>query len=171
MRHSRLAVFLIVQFIFFVAGCSGSPGKTVAPSGAQANAAPPPSRPIADPCALLTRAEASAAVGQTLVRNDVQHYGPVTRCRFFNAQGDEPIWLDVQDAGIFDGLTHLPDVKPVSGIGDQALWQHNELATFVHIQKGGNMVSMGLPRTLSTMTPAVTKAAKLVTSRMSMTGR
>lgn len=122
--------------------------------------------PISNPCKLLTPAEASAAVGQTLVRSDVQRYGPVTRCRFFNASGDEPFWLDAADAATFEGLEHLPDAKPVAGIGDRALWQHDEISTFLHILKGGNMISMGLPRTLATLTPAVQKAAKLVADRM-----
>ena len=168
MRYAKF-VFVFVISSALMAGCSGSSGNTsAAPSAAQPSpsTAQRSSLSISDPCRLLTLAEASAAVGETLVRNDVQHYGPVTRCRFFNGGGDEPIWLDVEDADTFDGLTHLPDVKPVSGIGDRALWQHNELATFVHILKGGNMVSMGLPRTLSTMTPAVNKAAQLVAGRM-----
>lgn len=168
MRSSRLVILLLTP-LAFAAGCSGSAGSASTASAAgqaTASATARPSAPIENPCRLLTRAEASAAIGQTLVRKDVQHYGPVTRCRFFNAAGDEPIWLDAADAGTFEGLTHMPDMRPVSGIGDQALWQHDELSTFVYILKGGNMVSMGLPRTLATMTPAVTKAAKLVASRM-----
>lgn len=165
MRYSTLIVLLATP-LAIATGCSGSAGKAAVPSGAAASAAQPPSRPIADPCRLLTLAEASAAIGETLVRNDVQHYGPVTRCRYFNAAADEPIWLDVADAATFGGLAHLPGIRPVSGIGDQALWQHDELSTFVHILKGGNMVSMGLPRTLASMTPAVRQAAKRVASRM-----
>ena len=122
--------------------------------------------PISNPCKLLAPAEASAAIGRTLVRSDVQHYGPITRCRFFDAAGDEPIWLDAADAATFEGLEHLPGAKPVVGIGDRALWQHDELSTFLHILKGGNMVSMGLPRNLATPTPGVQKAAKLVAGRM-----
>lgn len=168
MRYIRL-LFAVIVSSAFMTGCSGSDENTSAgasaaqpsPSTAQRSSAS-----ISDPCRLLTLAEASAAVGETLERNDVQHYGPVTRCRYFNAGGDEPIWLDVEDADTFEGLAHLPDVKPVSGLGDRALWQHNELATFVHILKGGNTASMGLPRTLSTMTPAVNKAAQLVARRM-----
>lgn len=134
------------------AGCSGA-----------AHAAP---APISNPCRLLTIAEASVALGEPLVRSDVQHFGPIIRCRFFDASGDEPLWLDAADAATFEGLAHLPDVEPVSGIGDRALWQHNELATFLYILKGGNMVSIGLPRTLSSLTPAVRKAAELIAERM-----
>lgn len=163
MRYS-LAI-LLTATLAAATGCSRSPGKTSAAPGDQA-AATAHSAPISDPCKLLTQAEASAAIGQTLVRHDVQHYGPITRCRFFNAAGDEPLWLDAADGSVFDGLAHLPDVKSVSGIGDRALWQHNELATFVHILKGGNMVSMGLPRAVSDMTPEVEQAAILVARRM-----
>jgi hypothetical protein len=134
------------------AGCSGA-----------ARAA---STPIANPCRLLTIAEASVALGENLVRSDVQHFGPIIRCRFFNASGDEPLWLDAADAETFEGLAHLPDVEPVSGIGDRALWQHNELATFLYVLKGGKMVSIGLPRTLSSVTPAIRQAAKVIADRM-----
>lgn len=164
MRYVKL--FALLTSLALTASCSGSPGNTATTLGPQAAAAQRPSPSISDPCKLLTLAEASAAIGKSLVRNDVQHYGPVTRCRFFDAGGDEPIWLDVADAATFDGLAHMPGMKAVNGIGDQALWQHDELSTFVHILKGSNMVSMGLPRTFATMTPAVTKAAQLVASRI-----
>lgn len=166
MRYSKLLALLVTSLA--LAGCSGPSDSAAAPPGApgSSSAAHGSSHPITDPCKLLTLAEASATVGKALVRNDVQRFGPITRCRFFDAAGDEPIWLDVADAATFDALTHLPGMKPVSGIGNQALWQHDELSTFVHILKGGNMVSMGLPRTVSTLTPGIMKAAKLVARRM-----
>lgn len=165
MRNSKLLVLLLTS-LAFATGCSGSGGSAAAAPGAAGSSAQGSSHPISDPCKLLTRAEASSVVGKALVRTDVQHFGPITRCRFFDASGDEPIWLDVADAATFDALTHMPGMRPVSGIGDQALWQHDELSTFVHILKGGNMVSMGLPRTVSTLTPAIMKAAKQVAGRM-----
>lgn len=104
-------------------------------------------------------------MGEKLTPGDLQHYGPATRCRFFHGV-DEDLRLDAQDAALFETFTHLPDVKPVSGIGDQALWLHSEYGTFLHILNSGRLVSMGLPRRMASMTPGVEKAARLVASRM-----
>ncbi len=110
MRYFRL-VALLIAALALVESCSGSTDKASQASVAQANAntAHPVSAPISNPCALLTQEEASAAIGQKIVRNDLQHDGPVSRCRFFDASGDEPLWLDAEDAAMFDGLAHLPD--------------------------------------------------------------
>jgi hypothetical protein len=72
----------------------------------------------------------------------------------------------VADAVLFDSYTHMPDVKPVSGIGDQALWSHSEIGSGLDILKGGRLVQVGLPRTMTTMTPGVERAARLIASRM-----
>ena len=166
MRCSIVFAVLLASSALTV-GCSRSAEESSAtPTHASTAAARTRSAPLADPCKLLTQEEAAAAIGRSVTRSDLQHYGRVNRCRFFSADGDEPIWLDAEDAAMFDAVAHLPDAKPLSGIADQAFWQHNELSTFVHILKNGRMVSMGLPRTMSTLTPEAEKAAKLVASRM-----
>jgi hypothetical protein len=65
---------------------------------------------------------------------------------------------------LFDSYAHMPNVKPVSGIGDQALWSHSDFGTGLDILKGGRLVQMGLPRTMTTITPEVEKAATLIAS-------
>jgi hypothetical protein len=128
---------------------------------------------IADPCKLLTQAEASAALSAALGPGELKRMGIITRCAYSNAAADQKIFLDVQnetapvtDAALFDSFTHMPDAKPVSGIGDQALWGHSEYATSLFILKGGKVVAVGLPRTVAAMTPGIEKAAKLIASRM-----
>lgn len=166
MRCSTTLLLLILAPVLAV-GCSRSAEQAPGPAApADASRAAAARAPVANPCSLLSQDEASRAVGRKLVRSDLQHYGPVTRCRFFSADGDEPVWLDAEDAAVFEGLAHVPDAKPVGGIADQALWQHSETGTFLHILKGGRLISMGLPRTLAALTPEVETAAKLVAMRM-----
>lgn len=129
---------------------------------------------IADPCKLLTQAEASEVLGANLDPGVLKRFGVITRCTFYNKHvSGQELFLDVHnetapetDSALFDGYTHMPGIKPVSGIGDQALWSHDELSTRLAILKGGRMVEVGLPRTISAMTPAIEKAAKLIASRM-----
>lgn len=128
---------------------------------------------ITDPCKLLTEAEASEAIGAKLGPGVLKNLGVVTRCAYSNRAQEQELWLDVQnstavvsDPVLFDSLGHGPDSKWINGIGDQAVWAHSQYATFLYVLKGGNMVAMGLPRTMATVTPAVEKAAKLVATRM-----
>lgn len=129
---------------------------------------------IGDPCKLLTQAEASDAINTRLGPGEIKTFRGITRCAFFNSGNrEEEIWLDVQndsavvdDRTLFDSLSHGPDVKLVAGIGDQALWSHSQIGTFLYILKAGNMVAIGLPRTMAAMTPAVEKSGKLIASRM-----
>lgn len=163
MRSFRIIV--VLGALVFTAGCHSS--KSAAPTQATTSVATanPASHTISDPCKLLSQSEASAALGEKLDAGKLKHFGPDTRCQFFAGE-NEDLFLDVADPSMFEALAHGSDAKPVSGIGDKALWQHNEYATFLHILKGGNLVSMGLPRTMSNMTPGVENAGKLIASRM-----
>lgn len=156
---------IVLGTLLLAAGCHSSTSAAPAQATTSEAAAKPASPPISDPCKLLSQAEASAALGEKLGAGKLQHFGPVSRCQFF-AGVNEDLFLDSADPATFDALAHGSDAKPVSGIGDKALWQHNEYATFLHILKGGNMISMGLPRTMSNLTPGVENAGKLVASRM-----
>lgn len=127
---------------------------------------------IPDPCKLLTAAEASELLGAKLSPGEIKRMGVVTRCAF-RGTADQEVFLDVHnetapesDASIFDGMTHLPDVQPVSGIGDKALWSHDKFGSKLFIMKGGKLVIVGVPSTVSALTPAVEKAGKLIASRM-----
>ncbi|WHZ18285.1 MAG: hypothetical protein OJF55_000434 [Rhodanobacteraceae bacterium] len=118
--------------------------------------------PIANPCKLLTQAEISVALGMKFGAGELTHPG-LPRCRFLTASQDE-VFIDVVDPGMFDAYAH--GATPMAGIGDKALWAHDRFSSDVYIVKGGNMVTLGLPRSVSRMTPALANLAKLVASRM-----
>lgn len=171
-----LGVVITLAAIALPCGCSKSKSETQAATAGTTSSEVSPVRatPIADPCKLLTQAEASKIVGATLNPGETRRFGVVTRCSFFNrADPAREVLLDVQnetapvsDSALFDSYTHLPGVQHVSGVGDQALWVHNEIDSEVDILKGGRLVEMKVPRQVATMTPAVEGAAKAIASRM-----
>lgn len=116
---------------------------------------------ITDPCALLTLTEASAALGQS---GELMEYRSASRCRF--AGSGQELSLETGSAAAFRALARKAGAVPLSGIGQKALWLHDADGTYLYILKGGNVVTMGLPQTMSTMPPAVAKAAELVAGRM-----
>lgn len=173
----KLGVVITVAAIVLPCACSKNKPEAQAPTSSAASssaASPVRATPIADPCKLLTQAEASAAAGATLNPGETRRFGIVTRCSFFNpADPPREVLLDVQnetapvsDSELFDSYTHMPDVQKVSGIGDQALWVHNQIDSEVDIMKGGHLVQMKVPRSIAAMTPAVENAAKAIASRI-----
>lgn len=118
--------------------------------------------PIANPCKLLTQAEVSAALSLKFGAGQLTHPG-LPRCRFLTASQEE-VFVDAVDPGMFDAYAH--GATPLAGIGDKALWAHDRFSSDIYIVKGGNMVTLGLPRTITKMTPALEKLAKLVAARM-----
>lgn len=167
----------VLALLAAVCACSGTKNSAAGPSSAaepsSANAPAAQTARIADPCKLLTQVEASEAIGAKLGPGELRRMGIITRCTYYNRATDQKLWLDVHnetasepDAVLFDSYTHMPNVKPVSGIGDQALWSHTDLGSDLDILKGGRLVLMGLPPTITTITPAVEKAATLIAGRM-----
>lgn len=153
--------------VALMAGCSQHQGSAPTTGEVAASATPTvaAAAPIADPCSLLTQAEASAAMGAPVGPGQRKQFGKLTtRCSFSTASNDE-LFLDVSNPGLFDAATHMGAV-PVAGIGDHALWQHDQYSSLLMIEKGGNVINMGLPRTIASPTPAVLKAGKLIAGRM-----
>lgn len=160
-----------------ICACSGTKAGPAQAASATTTAQPAPAARIPNPCKLLTQAEASEAIGAKVDPGELKQFGAVTRCSFYNKQDRErEVFLDVHndtatvpDSVLFEASTHSPDAKPVSGIGDQALWYHSDDrfgGTSLDILKGGRFVHVILPRTIKTLTPAVEKAGKLIASRM-----
>ena len=174
--HSMKLVRVMVIGGAFASACACSGAKpgpaqaAVAGTTAQADSAPR----IADPCKLLTQAEASEAIGTKLEAGELKRFGGITRCVFYNNRDNQQlVLLDVRnessptsDSGDFESDSHNPNAKPVPGIEDQAFWFHNELGSSLEIFKGGRLVRVTLPRRMTTMTPALEKAARLIASRM-----
>ena len=85
---------------------------------------------IADPCRLLTQAEASEAIGAKLEAGELKQFGGITRCSFYNMRDNEQgLILDVKnensptsDSAYFESDSHNPDAKAVSGIGSGILF-------------------------------------------------
>src|SRR5579875_884241 len=153
--------------VALMAGCSQHQGSVPATGEVAASATPTAAAavPIADPCSLLTLAEASAAMGEAVGPGQRKQFGKLTtRCSFSTASNDE-LFLDVSNPGLFDAAVHMGAV-PVAGIGDRALWQHDQYSSLLMIEKGGNVINMGLPHTIASPTPAVVKAGKLIAGRM-----
>ena len=120
--------------------------------------------PITDPCTLLTQAEATEVMGKKLGAGELTHPFMGTRCRFITPTFEE-LYLDVATPTLFAAYREMAGTK-VSGIGDSAIWIHSEVGSYLHIQKGTTYITLGLPKTFTTMTPAVVKAGKLIASRM-----
>lgn len=156
----RLPVRCTVTLSFLIGACA-IPASLVAATPHTAST----SRSISDPCQLLTQAEASAAMGAPVGPGERTLPRPAhPRCRFFTKDQDE-LAIDVDDLALFDSYAHLGS-QPVPGIGDKALWAHNEFSTQVVIVKGNTMIDLILPRTITMMTPAIQKAARLIASRL-----
>ncbi len=140
---------------------------------AEAAAAPPPrppsrvetAAPITNPCTLLTQAEATEVIGKKLGPGELTHPFTGARCRFIATPSMEELYLDVATPTLFAAYQEMGPTK-VPGIGDSALWIHSDVGSYLHIQKGSNYITLGLPKTFTTMTPAVVKAGKLIASRM-----
>jgi len=148
-----------------MAGCSTQQGSAPATGQAAVSATPTAAAPIADPCRLLTQAEASDVLGAPAGPGQRKQFDKLTtRCSFSTASNDE-LFLDVSNPGLFDAAVHMGAV-PVAGIGDRALWQHDQYSSLLMIEKGGNVINMGLPHTIASPTPAVVKAGKLIAGRM-----
>jgi len=123
-----------------------------------------PRRQNRQPCRLLTQAEISAALGTRFGAGQLTNTGAGPRCRFFTASQHE-VFIDVVDPALFDAYAHSADAV-LTGIGYKVLWQHTSYQSYLYILKDGNLVTVGLPRSLSVPTPAVRRLAKLIASRM-----
>lgn len=120
--------------------------------------------PITNPCKLLTQTEVSTALGARFGAGQLTNTGAGLRCRFLTASGEE-VFIDVVDPALFDAYAHAADAT-LTGIGDKALWEHSEYGSYLYILKSGNLVTLGLPRTVARLTPALVKTGKLIAKRM-----
>ncbi|MCL4441425.1 MAG: DUF3558 domain-containing protein [Firmicutes bacterium] len=151
MRTKHCLALLMFCVLLLAAGCGGS-GKAGAPQG-DAGGAKETARGLVDPCALLTRAEVEAALGEQVKEPEFKDsknplgqklcfYAPVSE------KADRFIQLSVvQNGGMAKNLReqgynveqlyrdtkkNFADATPVPGIGDEAFWGTSGL----HILKG-----------------------------------
>src|SRR5579875_616273 len=110
------AVGLVVAagLLSVLAACTGSTSISAnsPPKGADSKSG---SASLANPCTLLTQAEASAALGMQFGAAEmIDNKKLGKRCRFATS-GDE-LFIDISDNnGLADSYAHLPDATPVKG--------------------------------------------------------
>jgi len=142
-----------VAFLVAIATTASTAALTTAANAGAANA-----------CGLVTAGEASAAMGVTSLPGK----GRVTRhgssCRYYSPNHTMNVFVQTAEAGDMIGAGQLGG-KPVSGIGDKAIWAAGSL----FIQKGGKYAQVGLYRTaasMQTMDPQIVPLAKTAAGRM-----
>ena len=124
--------------------------------------APGPNTAIADPCALISVAEVSEAMGRPSKAGELTHPFHGNRCRFYDATSQYEIFLQTVDPVLIKAV--LKDATAIPGMGDWAYWS----AGAVYVGKGNQALMIGfqLPHTLTAMTPAAEKLARTVAGRM-----
>jgi hypothetical protein len=118
----------------------------------------------ADVCALVTTAEASAAMGVASLPGKPHTSRRATSCRYYSADHTKNVFVQTSAAGDMMGAAQLGG-KPVGGVGDRAVWA----AGSIFVQKGGKVMQVGLYRSaqsMQTMDPQVVPLAKIVAGRM-----
>jgi hypothetical protein len=128
-------------------------------------AAPAPaSAGTSNPCALVTSAEATTAMGVASLPGKA-HAGRLgSSCRYYSADHTKNVFVQIVSAGDMMGAVQIGG-KPVSGIGDKAFWASGSM----FVKKGGSFVQVGLylnAKSMEKMDPAIVPLAKTVASRM-----
>ncbi len=164
MRLKLCLALLMFSVLLFVAGC-GSSGKIGASQGdtggAQETGA---AKGLIDPCTLLTKSEAEAALGETVKEPELKDtknplgqkicfYAPVSdksdRFIQLSVVQNEGMTKNLRDSGYNvkqlyeETKKNLTDAKPVTGIGDDAFWGTNGL----HILKGNEYLNISVGNT------------------------
>jgi len=107
--------------------------------------APPSPGPAADPCRLVTRAEATAALGQPVAKTQRRQGFLVRSCLLSSARGRQ---LIVQlHEGLSASLAQFrmgrrPDDQPVAGVGDEAWFTAD--TGLLDVRKGAARFQVGL---------------------------
>jgi delta 1-pyrroline-5-carboxylate dehydrogenase len=117
-----------------------------------------------DVCALVTTAEASAAMGAASLPGKPHTSRQSTSCRYYSSDHTKNVFVQTSEAGDMMGAQQLGG-KPVAGIGDKAIWASGSL----FVQKGGKYMQVGLYRnaaSMQKMDPQIVPLAKTVAGRM-----
>jgi hypothetical protein len=106
------------------AGAGERPPATTTPGAAEAaGTTPPVAVPAADPCRLVTRTEAAAALGMPVARVQSRRGFLVRSCLFTGAGGRQVVvQLHYGPAASREQfrMGRRPDDQPVAGVGDEA---------------------------------------------------
>jgi hypothetical protein len=126
--------------------------------------AAPASAGTSNPCALVTTAEASTAMGVASLPGKPHTSRRASSCRYYSADHMKNVFVQTADAGDMTGAIQFGG-KPVAGIGDKAIWAAGSMM----VQKGAKYVQVGLylnKTSMKTMDPALIPLAKTAAGRM-----
>jgi hypothetical protein len=132
-------------------GAAGS--ATGTPAGAASNA-----------CALVTVAEASAAMGAPSLPGKPRATRHSSTCRYYSANHQMNVFVQTVQAGDMLGAQQLGG-KAVPGVGERAIWASGSL----FVQKGGKFAQIGLYRSAASMQhmdPQIIPLARAAAARM-----
>ena len=126
--------------------------------------AAPAAAGTSNPCAVVTVAEASTAMGVASLPGKPHAGRSGSSCRYYSADHTKNVFVQTTDAGTMTGAAQF-GAKPVPGIGDKALWAGGTM----FVKKGANYMQVALYRnkaSLEKMDPAIVPLAKTAASRM-----
>jgi hypothetical protein len=152
------------RYTMFVSRASLSSLLTFAMVAAVATATVPPAGAAADACALVTVAEASAAMGAPSLPGKPRPTRHGSSCRYYSANHQMNVFVQTVQPGDMIGAQQLGG-KAVPGVGDKAIWASGSL----FVQKGGNVAQIGLYRSAASMEhmdPQIVTLGKSAAGRM-----
>ena len=118
----------------------------------------------ADACALVTAAEATAAMGAPSLPGKPRATRRGSSCRYYSANHQMNVFVQTVQAGDMLGAQQLGG-KAVPGVGDKAIWAAGSL----FVQKGGKFAQIGLYRNAASMQhmdPQIVPLGKTAAARM-----
>lgn len=117
-----------------------------------------------DPCALITVAEATAAMGVPS-QAGLRHSGRAGEsCRFYSPDHQMNVFVKLAEAGDLMGARQLGG-KTMPGIGDEAVWAGGT----IFIRKGAHFASVGLylnANSMKSIDPQLLVLGKAAAGRM-----
>jgi hypothetical protein len=133
------------------AGAAG--GQAAATSGPGPSAAagttpttPPARGPAADPCRLVTRAEAAAALGRPVARAQPRQGFLVRSCLFSGARGGRQLIVQLHQGPAASlaqfRMARRPDDQPVTDVGEEAWFTPD--TGLLDVRKGAARFQVGL---------------------------
>ncbi|MEJ1963467.1 MAG: hypothetical protein WDO56_18680 [Gammaproteobacteria bacterium] len=146
MRAHYLALAAITLSVLTACGSSAPPSPADAKPAAEASD-PPPSKPRATACDLVTGVEMSAILGGKVVPTNHDRSNGKTECVYTAAEGVSPYaqlsveWGSGEDAMVAASMMNKREpgiADPYEGIGDQAV----AIGTTLMIRSGEDLVTL-----------------------------
>ncbi len=162
----QLSIALVM--VFALAACSGTANATRSDAASSAPVAAASSVPAAaatDACALVTRAEASTALGSKasagIAKAGHDGYGS---CRYYDATKTKNVFVQFVDPKLAAGMGSM-GATDVPGIGDKAFW----FGGAIFVSKGDKAAQVSLylgAGSIKTIDPGEVDLAKIAATRM-----